>query len=162
MNFCALPRPEGLIEADTVLDIGAGIQPMGWYKPRVHMCIEPHRPYAERLWAAGYDAICDHALHALRFVSPGYYDAVYLLDVIEHLERGNGEALLRAVRDLEPKQVVVATPEGFLPQEGDVWGLGGEEWQKHRSGWMPADFPGWAISYYDNGTSQRGFMAVSP
>lgn len=139
------PRPPGLIECETVLDIGAGIRPMGWYKPSVHTCIEPHRPYVEQLWAAGYDAICDHALHALRFIRPLAYDAIYMLDVIEHLERPLGKELLGTVYSLHPKQIVVFTPHGFLPQTGDAWSMGGEQWQEHRSGWMPRDFPGWQI-----------------
>jgi hypothetical protein len=139
------PRPHGLIECNRVLDIGAGIRPMGWYEPRTHMCIEPHRPYAEQLWLAGYNAICDHALHALRFVHPGDYEAIYMLDMIEHLDREHGKQLLQAVYHLHPKQIVVFTPYGFLPQSGDAWDMGGDFWQEHRSGWMPKDFPGWDI-----------------
>ena len=152
-----IPRPEGFIECRTVLDIGAGLRPAAWHKPTVHMCIEPHRPYAEKLWAAGYQAICDHALHALRFLTPGDYEAVYMLDVIEHLERPAGEELLEAVQALKPKQIIVFTPNGFMPQSHDAWGMGGEHWQTHRSGWVPEDFPGWQITPY-----HPNFFAVSP
>lgn len=153
-----LPRPEGLIEVDTVLDIGAGLRPMNWYKPKRHICVEPHWAYADRLEKAGYEtwrATAREALGAL--ASPGTVDAVYLLDVIEHMTRSRGEDVLRLARELRPKQIVVFTPVGFMPQEGDAWKLGGEYWQRHRSGWMPRDFPHWAISYYS-----RGFVAVSP
>lgn len=157
-----LPRPDGLIEVDTVLDIGPGIRPMGWYTPERHICVEPHGPYADMLYRAGYEVWRVPALVALANAEPGSIDAIYMLDVIEHMEREEGEEALRLAQALSPKQIVVATPVGFLPQHGDQWGLGGEHWQEHRSGWVPADFPGWRISYYDNGTKQRGFVAMTP
>lgn len=156
-----LPRPEGLIEVGTVLDIGAGLRPMGWYKPKRHICVEPFEPYASRLHAAGYEVVPLPAISALVRAIQGDVDAIYLLDVIEHMHRLEGEAVLQMAYGLKPKQVVVSTPNGFYPQEHDAWGLGGEYWQRHRSGWTPDDFPTWTISYYDNGTQQGGFTAVS-
>lgn len=155
-----LPRPPGLIEVDRVLDIGPGLRPMGWYKPKLHICVEPYDAYASRLRTAGYQVMQLTAQAALCILRPGEIDAIYMLDMIEHMTRLEGEAVLDAAIALQPKQIVVATPVGFYPQEGDAWGLGGDYWQRHRSGWMPHDFPGWAISYYDNGTKQRGFVAV--
>jgi hypothetical protein len=161
VGISGLPRPEGLIEVDTVLDIGAGLRPMGWYKPKYHACAEPYQPYAQRLSDAGYPVFLLPAMAMLTRSQPGDFDAIYLLDVIEHMERLEGEAVIRAALELKPKQIIVATPNGFYPQEGDAWGLGGEYWQRHRSGWTPADFPGWTISFYDNGAN-GGFVAVSP
>lgn len=159
-----LPRPDGLIEAGTVLDIGPGIRPMGWYKPERHICVEPHGPYADLLEAAGYEVMRVTALEAISKLYGQSLGGIYMLDVIEHMTREDGQKILdfaTAHTDFGA-QVVVATPVGFLPQHGDQWGLGGEHWQEHRSGWMPADFPGWRISYYDNGTRQRGFVAMTP
>ena len=139
------PRPHGLIECEKVLDIGAGLRPMGWYKPKRHTCIEPYWPYAGYLMQAGYDTIWSDALTALQRIRAREYDAIYVLDVLEHLPRLAGRELLKMVYHLQPKQIVVFTPYGFMPQKGDAWGLGGDEWQEHRSGWMPRDFPGWEI-----------------
>jgi hypothetical protein len=143
-----LPAPAGLIHGESVLDLGAGLRPMPWYKPKDHVCAEPHGPYADRLQAAGYVVWRRTALEMLALSRPGDFDAIYMIDVIEHMTRPHGESALRMAQALEPKQIVVFTPLGFLPQEGDAWGLGGEEWQKHRSGWSPKDFPGWAIETY--------------
>ena len=163
VEFSQLPRPEGLIEVHTVLDIGAGIRPMGWFKPKQHICVEPFEPYAAQLRAAGYWVWGMTAVEALCFAHGGPpIDAVYLLDVIEHMPRATGERALWAARALKPAQIVVSTPNGFLAQQGDAWGMGGEYWQEHRSGWTPADFPGWTISLYDNGHPRGGFTAVSP
>jgi hypothetical protein len=157
VTYSGLPRPEGIIEAETVLDIGPGIRPMGWYKPKNHICVEPYGPYADMLEAAGYEVWRQTAEQALQ--CDAWFDAIYMLDVIEHMTREEGEAVLDLAVG-RGAQIVVATPNGYLPQHGDAWDMGGEYWQEHRSGWVPADFPGWRISYYDNGTRQRGFVAI--
>ena len=162
VKFSQLPRPAGLVEVDTVLDIGVGLRPVGWYKPKRHICVEPHGPYADKLEAAGYTVERMTADYAMLMLAGEQIDAVYLLDVIEHMERHEGERVLGLARLLEPKQIVVSTPVGFFAQHGDAWNLGGEKWQEHRSGWEPSDFPGWTISYYKNGAPKGGFTAVSP
>lgn len=80
-----LPRPYGLIECETVLDVGAGVRPMNWYKPTRHICVEPCEQYAKHLTEAGYEVIGKTALEALRTKRKGH--AVYMLDVIEHMEK---------------------------------------------------------------------------
>lgn len=139
------PRPRGLIEVDRVLDIGAGLRPMGWYKPKEHTVVEPHRRYVDVLLRERYDVIHATALTALVHAKPDEYDAIYMLDVIEHMDRVVGKEVLAAAYHLMPKQIVVFTPMGFLPQTGDAWNMDGDKWQEHRSGWMPRDFPGWEI-----------------
>lgn len=157
-----LPRPAGLIEVDSVLDIGVGLRPMVWYKPKQYVCVEPHGPYADKLIDAGHVVLQATAIDALMLAIVKDFDAIYMLDVIEHMEREDGLLVLDLAHRLQPKQIVVSTPVGFFPQHGDAWGMGGEHWQEHRSGWEPSDFPGWTISYYDNGAPRGGFTAVSP
>ncbi len=162
-----LPAPEGLIEGGVVLDIGAGIIPMNWYKPKRHICVEPHLLYGEQLLAHGYEVWHTTALEALTQAEPGAFDAIYMLDVLEHMPKYVGRRVLTLAKHLRPKQIVIATPEGFHQQDTDEWGLGGEHWQRHRSGWIPQDFPGWAITPYDIAREdinwfRKGFVAVSP
>lgn len=159
VEVSGVPRPDGLLEVDTVLDIGAGLRPIGWYKPKQHICVEPHGPYADRLEAAGYKVLKMTAHRALETDAWGDHCAVYMLDVIEHMTRSEGEEILARLREIGPKQIVIFTPTGFMPQEHDAWHLGGEHWQTHRSGWLPADFPGWRISYP---LGPQQFLAVSP
>jgi len=160
-----LPPPPGLIECDSVLDIGAGIRPMQWYTPKEHICAEPFRPYVEILRAAGYVVFMQTAQQFLNDVNfAGCYpvqgwaempDAVYLLDVLEHMHKVDGMDVIELAQKCAKKQVVIFTPKGFTEQTEDVWNLGGEYWQTHRSGWLPGEFPGWAISFFD-----EGFFAV--
>jgi len=146
-----LPAPDDLLHVDLVFDVGAGLRPMNWYRPAHHICIEPHKPYADRLKAAGFEVRNAEALDVL---SSDTAEAVYMLDVIEHMTRETGIACIEAASRYA-RQIVVFTPAGFLEQHGDAWGMGGEVWQEHRSGWLPDDFPGWAIRSYG-----KGFMAT--
>lgn len=152
-----LPRPQGLVEVDVVLDLGCGIRPIDWYKPRRHVCVDAHKPYVDRVAAVGgYYAVHSDALTALRNLKPGQAEAIYCLDMIEHLTREDGLTLIQLAQMAQPKQIVIFTPNGYHEQNGpDPWGLGGDHWQKHRSGWNPEDFPGWWIEFYGH-----GFMAV--
>lgn len=139
-------RPH-LIRADCIADIGPGIRPQPFYKAARHLCIEPHAEYADWLESNGYAVIRETALVALpRLERVG---CIFMLDVIEHMEKNEGRAVLELAR-AKAHQVVVYTPLGFKeqsyqPGEKDAWGLNGSYWQTHRSGWTPGDFDGWRI-----------------
>lgn len=66
----------------------------------------------------------------------GAFDAVVALDVIEHLERSQGERLIAEMERVSRDRVVIFTPNGFLPQGA----LDGNPFQVHRSGWSPEEF----------------------
>lgn len=131
-----------LVPADTLVDVGAGIRPQRLVKCAKHICVEPYPPYAEELKKAGYDVICATAADGLKAID--HADTVMMIDVIEHMEKRDGQHALSLARE-KAAQVVVFTPLGFMPQEGDAWGLGGDHWQRHRSGWTPEEFPDWQI-----------------
>lgn len=125
---------------------------MQWYVPERHICIDPHKPYVEALKGAGYEAYQRTAIGALREFEA---EAIYLLDVIEHMEKENGLEVIELALSGHV-QVVIYTPFGFVEQTQDSWGMGGEFWQTHRSGWMPEDFQGWTIETF----RQEGFFAI--
>jgi hypothetical protein len=153
-----LPRPVGLIECPLVMDIGAGIRPMPWYRPERHICVEPHAPYGERLRDAGMEWVHATAAEALTTLKA---DAVYMLDVIEHMEEAEAREAVALAQQAARVQVVIYTPYGFKEQTTDPWGLGGETWQRHRSGWLPKDFPGWQTQLFRPKPSEspEGFYA---
>lgn len=136
-------RPAGVL-----LDVGAGIRPQQFIACRRHVCVEPHGEYVEILRAAGHEVIQAEAPEGLSGIDVGEpIDTVVSVDVIEHLEKAAGCAMVDELMRLATRQVVIFTPLGFMPQHGgyerDPWGLQGQKWQEHRSGWTPADFPGW-------------------
>jgi hypothetical protein len=140
-----------LKEVDIVLDIGPGIQPQKFIVPAVHICCEPFGQYVEKVQQITetaddrqYIIIQATWAEAMKIFPPKSVDAIYLLDVIEHLDKKESTELLKQAEKIARKQVVIFTPLGFIeqyhPTGKDAWGLDGVAWQEHKSGWMPEDF----------------------
>ena len=138
-------------QVNIVLDLGAGIRPQTFIKPRVHICVDAHGPYLEHLRAhLGVNrrhVLINAEWHQFVPMLPDKaVDTVFALDFIEHLEKPEGLRMLREAERIARSQVVVYTPHGFFPQsysdpsQPDRWGLDGGFWQTHRSGWDFDDF----------------------
>ncbi|MHB1275785.1 MAG: glycosyltransferase [Candidatus Humimicrobiaceae bacterium] len=138
-------------KVDVVLDIGCGIIPQEYMIPKVHICCEPFIQYLECL-KNNVDNAKDRSYV---FINAGWsevikifpeksVDSIFILDVVEHLDKNEGMNLLKETEKIARKQIIVFTPLGFLPQKhddsNDAWGLEGSEWQEHKSGWLPDDF----------------------
>lgn len=138
-----------IVATDVVLDVGPGIQPQDYFRPRLHICVEAHAPYVRRVQAerAGDTRLvllCGTWQEILPHLPDRSVDTAFALDLIEHLEKEEGYALLRELGRIARVQVVVFTPLGMYPQayeegEPDAWGMDGGYWQTHRSGWHPED-----------------------
>ncbi|MEW6573326.1 MAG: class I SAM-dependent methyltransferase [Bacillota bacterium] len=140
-----------ILPADILLDIGCGIRPQPFVIPKVHICCEPFGPYIEHLQnliekdkTRHYVVINATWSQIVSLFPPKSVDSVFLLDVIEHLEKEEAIHLLKLTEQITRIQIVVFTPLGFLPQKHpdgkDAWGFDGGLWQEHRSGWEPDDF----------------------
>ena len=121
----------------------------------MHICCEPYSEYIAYLQKNIVNAdIRDRRYvilnmgwrEAVHYFPEKSVDTIFLVDVIEHLEKDEGRALLALTEKVARQQVVVFTPWGFMPQHHsdgkDGWGLSGGEWQEHKSGWLPEDFIG--------------------
>lgn len=139
--------------AQIVLDIGCGIRPQTLFVPQVHICADPHKEYLEHLPLSN-DRVwillnCDWAQALQVLFSP--IDTVFLLDVIEHLDKAEGLWLLSLTQERVRKQIIIYTPHGYLEQKHpdgkDAWGFNGGKWQEHKSGWTTEDFgAGWVTN----------------
>jgi hypothetical protein len=140
-----------LINAEVILDIGCGIKPQRLICPRVHICCEPFEQYLDCLSEAvkrefdrSYVLVKASWSDAVRIFPDKSVDTVFLLDVIEHLEKSEALELLMKTERIARRQIVIFTPLGFMPQRHldgkDAWGLEGGLWQEHKSGWLPRDF----------------------
>lgn len=139
-----------VVETDIVLDIGCGIVPINYFRPKLHIMVEPFEEYRNILLQRHGDdksvmIVNNGALETLRQFSDQSIDSVFLLDVIEHLDKDVGVAVIAELERVTRIQAVIFTPLGFMPQhmehgEADAWGLSGAEVQEHRSGWTPDDF----------------------
>lgn len=131
----------------TLLDIGCGIKPCNIIPNKKHICCEPYKEYVD---------VLNNKYPDLEVLNIGWeevvkrfdknsVDTVAILNVIEHLEKDKGRELLEKTLKIAKQQVIILTPLGFFEQKNidgmDGWGMHGGEWQTHRSGWIPEDFP---------------------
>jgi len=59
------------------------------------------------------------------------YDVVVAFDLIEHLDKNQGEQLIQLMKNVARKRIIIYTPNGFLPQPAYDNNL----FQEHISGW---------------------------
>ncbi len=147
-----------ILNSNTVLDIGCAFRPQKFTTPRIHICCEPFHEYMERLMVEtkGDSKFVYLKLTANQVcqVMPRHsVDTAFLCDVIEHINKEEATSVIAALKEIVRSQIVIFTPLGFMDQDPDAdgldqWGMNGAEWQKHKSGWVPDDFPtseGWTI-----------------
>jgi hypothetical protein len=135
---------------DVVLDIGPGILPQTYFEAQHHILCEPFPEYVETLKqrfqdSPQYTILPMTGQAALSGMSRKSVDSIFLLDVLEHLEKEDGLQLLAECERVARQQIIIFTPLGFMAQnyqsgDTDGWGMHGGEWQMHRSGWIPDDF----------------------
>lgn len=142
---------EELQPAEIALDIGCGIRPQELIKPRVHICFDAVADYLAEI-KTRQTAYRDRSYIFLKgtwdqvveLFPEKSVDTVFLLDVIEHLEKAEGEKLLKKTEAITRNQIVIFTPLGFMAQHHengkDAWGFNHAGWQEHRSGWVAEDF----------------------
>jgi hypothetical protein len=144
-----------LINPNIVLDVGCGIRPQTMKHTFVHICVDAHKQYldvltktlprkgffASRLKYVLLNKTVDFVIDKFPRKS---VDTIFLLDVIEHLDKVQGLKLINAFCEIARHQIVIFTPLGFISQDHpdgkDAWGLDGGKWQEHKSGWTPEDF----------------------
>lgn len=145
-----------VLPAKSVLDIGCGLRPQTIIRPHTHICCEPFAEYAQELTkrfstAPGLFVVQNTALNFLDQLPDKAVDTIFMLDVIEHIDKEEGLRILAACERVARQQIVLFTPLGFMEQDyesgdEDAWGFSGGFWQKHRSGWVPEDFgEGWDV-----------------
>lgn len=125
-----------LVGMDSVLDLGCGpASPMGKVAGGWKVGVEGDNASAQIARDRGtHDVILCGDISSLCFPERSF-DAVVLLEVIEHLPHHDGERLLENAFRWARSKVIVSTPNGFWPQGP----LGGNELQRHLSGWTLAE-----------------------
>lgn len=128
-------------DCDSVLDVGTGLMSsLELVGCRVKLGLDAHRPYLEQRRVRDAVPIHASATDLERLFVPGAVDLVTLIDVIEHFTADDAREVLRQAESVARRRVVLFTPRGEFPQEGyDAFGLGGEDYQRHRSAWEPED-----------------------
>ena len=124
----------------SVLDVGCGeSSPIAFMAADIplRVGVDVHLPSIEKSRAAGIhsDYVVMNVLEIGSRFPPGSFDCVTLLEVIEHLPRSDGDALLAQCERIARKKVVLSTPNGFVEQPPTRE----NRFQEHVSGWTAAD-----------------------
>jgi hypothetical protein len=127
----------------TLLDVGCGHQsPVRGLAGRVDRMVgvDLFAPYMERSRAARIHTEY-HMVDALDIESrfgARSFDCVVALDLIEHLDKADGQRLLGVMERVARRKVIVFTPNGFVPQRA----YDDNPYQAHRSGWTADEMRG--------------------
>ena len=122
-----------LRDCSTVLDLGCGPNsPVGALKYlTTRVGVEPFGPYLELAKSRStHDQFHQKLITELDF-EPRSFDAVIMIDVIEHMTEEDGLNALRLAEKWARKKVIINSPNGYIPQKS----LDGNPLQEHKSGW---------------------------
>jgi cyclopropane fatty-acyl-phospholipid synthase-like methyltransferase len=165
---------EKMMYAEIVLDIGCGIRPQDYIKPRVHICCDPNLEYINYLQKHLVSYSSPVLLNEFKtnpfctlepsegtsyiFVNAGWeevlemfpeksVDSIFLMNVIEHLDKEKSEELLAKTEKVARGQLVIfASSANGIEVSEDPWGFKRNRFQKIRSNWNHQEFnDGWEL-----------------
>lgn len=117
----------------SVLDIGCGPSSPLQYCEGVEISVgvEPYKPYLDKSEKKTiHNEYYGKKIEKLAF-KENEFDAVIMLELIEHLPKEAGFELLERAEKWAREKIIVSTPNGFLPQGASD----DNPLQKHLSGW---------------------------
>ena len=121
-----------LSDCDTILDLGCG------YNSSIQYCnvpfsvgVELFEPYLQESKKKGIHNQYIKADVRKVELKPKSFDAVVLLDVLEHLTKEEGYELIRKMEKYARKKIIIFTPNGLVWQDG----CDNNSLQEHKSGW---------------------------
>ncbi len=145
-----------LSDCGSVLDLGCGRHSMVPILPKKirTVGVEFFKPHYEEAVKKGRHSEYIHE-DILKVSFPDKsFDAVVMLDVIEHLKKEDGLALIEKMQRWARKKIAIFTPNGFLHQdEYDENPL-----MAHQSGWTAEEFKKMGFRVY----GVRGFKSMIP
>lgn len=126
----------------TILDVGCGLSFRSKFIPAsLRVGVDIYDKYFDFIESDVPYAVVKYDIRQLRdiFVKKSF-DLVIILDVVEHLTKEESLKLIKDCESIARKAVIIETPEGFIYQNIDILGHGGDEYQTHRSGWEVSEF----------------------
>lgn len=132
-----------LADCDSILELGCGqdspLLKIGAGPRTVGMDI--WTPYvAEHLAKGDYRSCIRQDIVSAMYSAPNF-DAIVLLDIIEHLRPEEAEAVLMRAQAWAKKKVIVLVPNGRLDNPLSD----GNGYQAHQSAWYAWQFPGYRV-----------------
>jgi SAM-dependent methyltransferase len=146
-------------EGQSILDVGCGKgRPMAFVNRRHRFFavgIDIFRPYLlEARALASYDALVQGDVRCPPFRARSF-DIVLLLEILEHLERAEGLALIKVVEQIARRQVLITRPVGHHQQHE----YDGNPWQEHRHIWAPRELRALGYRAYGHGLRNLGGLS---
>lgn len=128
----------------TVLDVACGLSLKSKYiEASMRLGVDIHEEYFKHMEVDVPYAVIKYDVRNLNEIFlDDSFDVVIALDIIEHLEKEESLSMIKECERIARKAVVLETPEGFIPQNIDIQGHGGDQWQTHRSGWEADELKG--------------------
>jgi len=130
---------------DSVLDIGCG--PKVYSTPLLQ---KNCRVMTVDAWhVVEPDVVADLEKIPITEVTQDHWDYIFMIDFIEHLDRGAAERLLQDCKRIVRKKIFLLTP---LPEiwtdnvhnvENENLWCHGNQYDVHKSSWIRQDFQGW-------------------
>jgi len=152
-----------LFQPRSVLDLGIG---MGFYGAAARQWLDGGaQPWRTRLvgvegfaayrspcWDL-YDEVFVSSIERFLETNADLWDAILLLDVLEHFEHAQGEAILRELRRRLSSRgrLFVGTPAVWMEQDA----ANGNELERHRSLWTADELRALGFELLDDGTIDR-------
>jgi SAM-dependent methyltransferase len=130
LDYCVEKELEG---CGSVLDLGCGpsspIRNCKWVKRSVG--VEVFEPYLNKSKEKGIHS--EYILSDVKKVDfpEGSFDAVLMLEVLEHLSEEDGMEMIEKAKKWCSKKVIISSPNGYIHQKE----VDGNPYQKHLSGW---------------------------
>ena len=122
-----------LKDCQSVLDLGCGPDsPLQYCKNIKHSIgVEAFQPYLDESQKKGiHNEYIKKNIGEIEF-EENSFDAVILMEVIEHMEENVGLEVLKKIEFWARKKVIISTPNGFFPQKI----VDKNPMQVHLSGW---------------------------
>lgn len=145
--------------AESILDVGcAKGEPMRFINRKKQFYtvgVDIFEPYIrEAMRDPAHDTYVLSDARKLPF-KKGSFDVVICMEVLEHLERNEGNALLQALAEIARKQVILSTPVGAHKQDS----FDGNPHQEHKYVWSPQEMR--QLGYQVRGGGIRGLGGKS-
>ncbi len=122
-----------LKDCETVLDLGCGYSsPLEYcHGIKYSVGVEPFKPYILKSKKKKiHSKYINKKIEELDFKNKSF-DAVIMIEVLEHLPKKSGEKILKKIEKWAKKKVIISSPNGFIAQKA----LDNNPLQKHLSGW---------------------------
>jgi SAM-dependent methyltransferase len=127
----------------SILDIGCGVSVKSQYlKAETRIGIDIYKPYLDKALTEVDNVIFMQmdAMDVDIFFLPRSIDLIVITDLVEHLEKEDSLKLIAMAERIAKVAVIIETPLGYIPQNIDILGFEGHEYQTHRCGWEKEEF----------------------